>query len=146
MEWQRIEFNWATIAVKKRDDFFEDTMIVRFNFISDSSENLYEGWMIDNLRLYSLDYGGNVHEFPFVSNLYLFPNPFSKETLIRTKNQTIIQKVEVFTLNGQFIKSEVVLKNEYTFQRNAIPKTGMYFLSCTFADGSMETLKAIMED
>jgi len=139
--WEKVQFSWYTMMEKK--GYWYDTMIVRFNFISDTIPENKDGWMIDNIRLFWVDLGGSVHETSIVSNLDVFPNPVNELTVIRTKNQQAIQKIEVFSINGQLVVTNIVQSNEYHFHKNNL-QPGIYFMKCTFGNASSEIIKLII--
>jgi hypothetical protein len=62
--WVHTSFSWIVPPVKQAMDFPPDTMILRFNFISDGNNTNKEGWMIDQIRLFSIDLGSGIRENP----------------------------------------------------------------------------------
>ena len=79
--WVHTSFAWLVFPVKL--DFPPDTMILRFNFISDSINNNKEGWMIDRIRMFSIDLGGGIHSLLSDNNIAtIYPNPFNNNTEI----------------------------------------------------------------
>jgi len=142
-DWQEVMFEWVSMAVKKGDNSYNDTMVVRFNFISDGTENAREGWMIDNLRLIVIDYGGNIHENSLISNLEIFPNPIKDKAIIRTKDKQQINNIELFSIAGQLIRSYTVNNFEYNLKTGDLP-SGIYFVKCNFGYES-ETIKVLID-
>ncbi|MFW6020171.1 MAG: hypothetical protein ACOCPM_06280, partial [Bacteroidales bacterium] len=68
--WITTQFGWQYAVVKNNPS---DTMIIRFNFVSDSIDNPKEGWMIDNIRLHTIRPTGiQTTEQP---GFQLYPNP-----------------------------------------------------------------------
>ncbi|MFA6403774.1 MAG: T9SS type A sorting domain-containing protein [Salinivirgaceae bacterium] len=140
--WEKVQFSWYTMIVKK--GYWYDTMIVRFNFISDTIPDNKDGWMIDNIRLFWVDLGGSIHESAIVSNLDVFPNPINDRAIIRTKNQQNIKKIEVFSINGQLVGAKIVQSNEYQFHKDNL-QPGIYFMKCTFNNETSETIKLLVQ-
>ena len=74
--WVKTGLAWFWYPVYQTVELFSDTMILRFNFISDSIQTEKEGWMIDHIKLYAIDLGGGNddlgHYDPLIS---LYPNP-----------------------------------------------------------------------
>ena len=56
--WISTFFGWQAMVVKKSAKTDIDTTIIRFNFISDNINNNKEGWLIDDITLYSCDISG----------------------------------------------------------------------------------------
>ncbi len=81
-DWVSTWFAWHFLPVKNSLEEIGDTMILRFNFISDEIDNPKEGWMIDDIRLYSVDLGTNIEEFGRGENVHIYPNPIQTSTLI----------------------------------------------------------------
>jgi hypothetical protein len=81
--WMHSCMAWYNLPVKKPHDFPPDTMILRFNFISDSIDHNKEGWMIDQIRIFSIDLGSgigeNIIETP---RIRVTPNPFKTCTMV----------------------------------------------------------------
>jgi hypothetical protein len=74
---------WYSLPVKNPGTYLPDTMILRFNFISDGIQNNREGWMIDDITIFSIDLGGGIKDGPYGSPpLRITPNPFSETTRI----------------------------------------------------------------
>lgn len=140
-EWKKVEFCYYIYPVKK-SDYLGDTMIIRFNFLSDSIIEEKEGWMIDDIDLFWVDIGGNIHENPIVSNIEVYPNPISDKAIVLSKDLSKIENIEIYNINGQLIKQENINNKEYIFEKNEI-EPGIYFLKCNFKEGS-ETVKLII--
>lgn len=142
MEWQKVQFNWVKyVAVKK--NYLDDTVIVRFNFISDPSNN-QEGWMIDNIRLFTVELPGAINDNYSNSNLEFYPNPIVNNSVLKSKNGESIKGVELFNFNGQLLRTETVNADEYNFEKQQL-NPGIYFLHCTFSNKIQESVKIIIE-
>lgn len=139
-DWQLVKFEWLTMACKTRNAFFEDTMLVRFNFISDATESARDGWMIDDIRLLSNDYGGNVHEIALQSAIDVYPNPAQDVVSIQTKNAALLTRLEVFNVNGRKVSEFTPNTQNFTLYKNEL-QSGVYLLRCTFSNGGTETIK-----
>lgn len=98
-EWISTWFCWHLIPVKSSKDFIGDTMIIRFNFISDSIENNKEGWMIDNIKLYSEDLGGGI-DSSMPLEFKIFPNPMKDFAFVDVKKDGKIE-ICLYDIRGQ---------------------------------------------
>lgn len=101
--WGWSSFGWHECPVKSPPSTAPDTMIVRFNFISDSIDTNKEGWMIDNIVLFAIPLGGNV-EVAKQEELKVYPNPSSDLITVQLKRP--YQEVELFlySLEGVLLK------------------------------------------
>lgn len=52
--WKTTNIGWPLMGVKSSAQY--DTILFRFNFISDSIQTNKDGWMIDDIRLYGVFY------------------------------------------------------------------------------------------
>lgn len=140
--WSKVRFNWVKyIAVKKKQ--FIDTVIIRFNFISDSVNNL-EGWMIDDINLFTIDLPGAVDNSLANSDITVSPNPIKNTTVIQSKNKQTIKTLEVFSINGQLVRTEHPNSDQFVFEKKDLNK-GIYFIRCLYSKDKQESLKIIIE-
>jgi hypothetical protein len=139
--WVLASFLWQGLVAKN----IPDTMILRFNFISDSINNNKEGWMIDNIRLYSIEQGGGVNELSDFHIIKISPNPFSSSTeILLDKNYKNID-LSVFDLQGKIIKEKIIKNcNKVNLDRAEI-ENGFYFLRIILDNKIMLTKKIIIE-
>lgn len=127
--WVHSSMAWFTFPVDKRTYLVPDTMRLRFNFISDNVQKNREGWMIDQIRLYSIDLGSGIQEYlAGKTHSYFFPNPVATTatfTLYKTYGNV---HYEILDSRGSLIsKSERGTCDEFTFDRSGIPP-GIYFM------------------
>lgn len=140
--WTKVQFNWVKyIAIKKTH--YTDSVLVRFNFISDSLNNM-EGWMIDNIKLFTIDLPGAINNSPLNSNLSIFPNPIKNTAVIQSKNNQVIKTIDVYSVNGQLIRTESPNKNKFVFKKQSLTP-GLHFIQCTYSNNKQELQKIIIE-
>lgn len=142
-DWKHTTLGWWIPPMKK--SFPPDTMIIRFNFISDSIDNPKEGWMIDNIRLFSIDMGSGVTDINSKSNiLSVFPNPYVTTTEISLDKTYENVDLSVFNLQGEIIKKKTYRNcSKMNLDRTEI-ENGLYFLQITLDKKIIETKKIIM--
>jgi len=104
--WLTTRFSWYIIPVKSLD-YIGDTLIIRFNFISDDIETNKEGWLIDNIRLYSKDLGGGIVNKK-TSSFRIYPNPSNDFIVIKGVSSNT-ENIEIYNLSGNMI-------NQYKYQ------------------------------
>jgi len=97
--WERVLFGWEECLVK--DGNFEgDSLLLRFTFISDDNETNQQGWIIDHIRLFSVQLMGEVEE-DIAGKLSLFPNPASDYVSIAGPVSEEMHSLEVFDSRGR---------------------------------------------
>ena len=123
-DWVTTKFGWHIFPVKI-EQF--DTMMVRFNFISDTIATEKEGWIIDNIRLYAVDIGSNVEEY--ANNYFsLYPNPINKTSTIEFKSFNHKVELEVFNNLGQRIFNQNYYNTQSILFNRKDLKPGVYIL------------------
>lgn len=144
--WVTTQFGWAICPVKSNINFdpYADTMLVRFNFVSDSIDNNKEGWMIDNIILYAIELGGSVEQLERPS-FKLYPNPAHQTASIEFEGYHNNIQVEMYTSQGQLI-----LQQHYPTSSNISVNTqdliqGIYFLKISSEGKSIGLQKVVIE-
>jgi hypothetical protein len=87
-------------------EFEEDTIRIRFRFMSDSIPGDGEGWMIDNMMLMPT-YIHTVAELSEDKVINVFPNPADTRISVevnKAKVPHVVETVELFAANGRLIK------------------------------------------
>ncbi len=104
---------WVTTRITnftmpvKNNIWDTDTTILRFNFISDGNQTNKEGWMIDNIRLYSVDFGGGIWNNSDLKNKAIaFPNPFKAQTTIKLDKKYNVVESKVYNLQGKLMQTQ----------------------------------------
>ncbi len=94
-DWITTWFAWYHLLAKKSINAeIGDTMILRFNFVSDSIQTNKEGWLIDDIRLFSVDLGGGIENQQWKTDINIYPNPVNSSTIIDLKNPITWSKSE----------------------------------------------------
>ncbi len=123
--WVKTRLSWYGIPVKSMN-YDNDTIILRFSFVSDEIENNMEGWMIDDIRLYQVDLGSGFNIIED-KNFILYPNP-SKD-YITVKNLLSAKKIEIYNIKGQLVfNSEILSLGEKTSIDISSLEAGLYFV------------------
>ena len=139
--WITTWYAWHYLPVRAVE--LSDTMLVRFNFISDTIETNNEGWLIDDIRLYSRDIQGVVEEHKNV-HFSLYPNPINHTSTIEFKSFNHKVELEVFNNLGQ----RVFYRDYYNtqsilFSRKDL-KPGVYILKMKTPEWE-ESMKILIE-
>jgi hypothetical protein len=142
--WVKTSLAWYNLAVKGRLDFPPDTMILRFNFISDNDNHDKEGWMIDEIRLILIDLGSGFQDFIDGQNkAFISPNPIkSAATITLDKNYDRVD-FELMDFSGRTIQEGSCKQcSSFTLQRGHI-NPGMYLLNIIPGKSPAETHKLV---
>lgn len=124
--WQTTFFSWYYIPVKN-DLNWVDTTLIRFNFISDNIDNNKEGWMIDDIKLCSVDLGSAYNENK-VEEFSIYPNPMIKSsTIVLQRKYETIQTLLIDIHGNVITKQKHMNCDSFVLHRNNIPR-GIYFL------------------
>jgi hypothetical protein len=142
--WVQTSLAWYYIPVK---DWFEvpDTMILRFNFYSDDIPETREGWMIDQIRLFSIDLGSGTGDLAKSGHrAKIAPNPLITTTRVLLDKPYPMTRYRFTDLAGRMI-SEGMHEHcsAFVLQRNGI-KPGIYLLTIWPGDNPAETHKVIV--
>lgn len=143
--WIHTIMQWYILPCKK--NFPPDTMIIRFNFISDSINNSKEGWMIDDISLCSYYLGDGISDINIKGNtVNVYPNPFSTKTTLHSENPLKSAILTVYNIYGQAVKTiENINGQSLTIYRDYLQK-GMYFLQLTQENKIIATEKLIISN
>ncbi len=140
--WVTTMFAWHSIPVKNNTSV-GDTMIIRFNFVSDNIEDNKEGWMIDNIKLYSVDLGGGVNESKSL-NFTIAPNPMNETSWIEAGNYCEIL-LNIFNTQGEMISQRKYVNNQSVVINKDRLEPGMYFVKIQKDGNFMGVRKLIVK-
>lgn len=140
--WITTTFSWAVCLVKSTKEI-SDTMIIRFNFVSDSINNNREGWLIDDITIFWIDLGTGISQIELDKQIEIFPNPITNSTRIKSTDR--IKRVDLYSNTGQLMKSKNCDDYEFDFNRGKI-MSGIYYFRFYFEDGIIQTKKVIVND
>lgn len=140
-DWVSTWFTWHILPVKNNMDFMGDTMIVRFNFISDNIENNREGWMVDNIKLYSVDLGGGINDIkPF--DFRILPNPMNETAIIELNSFNEIE-LSIFNIQGQLVRQKNYFNNQSIIINKDKFNSGIYFVKIR-TDGNLFGIRKLI--
>ncbi|NPA68971.1 MAG: T9SS type A sorting domain-containing protein, partial [Chlorobi bacterium] len=121
-----------------------DTILIRFNFISDNINTGKEGWMIDDIRLYNVDLGGNIKTLSNPKHSVIQTNPIQDKSLVVFDKPYPFLTVQLFDFQGKLLLNQKLYNTKtFMFNRNNLPE-GMYFLKLNFNNQFSETQKLII--
>jgi hypothetical protein len=125
---------------------FEDTLMFRFTFISDSVDNNKEGWMIDNFMAH-LTFVHTIKESDQAHNyLTVYPNPTNGIINIVTEKMMgyhIIEHMELINAQGRVVKRWSNLPTKFWFDTDKLA-AGLYWLQVK-TNFKTETLPVVIK-
>ena len=142
--WEKKHFEWYHVPVKYDREDIADTMIIRFNFISDSIDNLKEGWMIDDIQIYSVYRGGSIEEYDRDKIIKVYPNPAKENMTIELDQIYQDIYIETIDLQGNILGSD----QYYNVKHIQLPyynqPKGYFFLKITLNGEIIITKRVIL--
>lgn len=101
-DWIHTTLAWHFIPVRSMN--IPDTMMLRFHFVSDEIDNQHDGWMIDQLRIFSIDVGSSTPETTTNDNrLRLLQNPVRNHTAAIFDRQRHSVELRLQDVNGRTV-------------------------------------------
>ena len=137
--WVTTRFSWYSWPVYTE---LGDTLIIRFNYISDSIETYHEGWMIDNIRLYSVDLGGFVDEIKTL-DFKILPNPLNESAMIEMNRYNKVE-FSVYNILGQLLRQKNYFNNQPIIMNKENFNSGIYFVKIKTDEGLSGIRKLII--
>ena len=143
-DWKRSVLTWSFLPVKTDCPESGDTMIVRFNFLSDSIDTQKEGLKIDDIRLFTYCLSG-VESYEQAAPLFLIqPNPVTDRSTIKIMESYKNIRLQLFRMDGQLVRqADYQYQNEIDLLRGDLA-SGVYLLRLNL-DGREVTRKVVME-
>jgi hypothetical protein len=141
--WTYSRIQWVWVYVMKT---IPDTIILRFNFISDSIQTNKAGWMIDDLMISRVDQGSSVNSISKLATYFeITPNPINEKTRIQIiGNSGINYSVSVLNILGQTVKNIEIINLEAILTRENM-KQGIYFVQLKDENQILATKKIVVE-
>ncbi len=134
-EWISTKLEWVHFLCFPKKDYTipEDTVILRFNFVSDNNDSNKEGWMIDDIVLYSifLSGGGSVRDFGESDLINIYPNPSDNKTNIELDQTYRDIQIDWINIKGQILSTSQFYNTEYIELQNINQAEDLYFLKIT---------------
>lgn len=97
-DWVNTKFGWEECLTKEGREA-SDTMILRFHFVSDSLDSEKEGWMIDDIRLYSTKITGSASGMKSRA-FNVYPNPARDALYVNNRQNREIHRLSLYSVGG----------------------------------------------
>lgn len=126
--WVKCGLGWGAILVKKKIGLPGDTTLIRFNFYSDGNHHEHDGWMIDKIRLFSIELWGGLDENPQNKMLMIQGNPCKLSAMIKLDRTYSYAQLEILNMQGNILRQyDLSEKDEFRFERDGLP-SGLYIV------------------
>jgi len=143
--WVHSCMAWYDLPVKHPAFSLPDTMYLRFNFISDTIPSNREGWMIDDIRIFSIDLGSGIQDFMAgTKRAWLAPNPVKTSTIVTLDRVYSSVDYLLTDLSGRVLLQAKPGKcNAFTVSRAGI-LPGIYLLKISMDQYLTETHRIVI--
>jgi hypothetical protein len=139
--WKTTNIGWPLMGVK--NNVVYDTILFRFNFISDSIQTNKDGWMIDDIRLYAVFYSG-INEKQTMS-LAAFPNPCNNDITFSFPLSNDTKQLSIFASDGTLVyQSKLTSKQYFRYDSSVLPD-GIYVARLLAGNGSTQLEKFVVK-
>lgn len=149
--WIQSSFCWQWFFTMRTDTIISppnDSLMVRFTFISDSIIKSKEGWMIDNIIPLPPAAGdcSGIRENSNSEKISVYPNPFSSYTTLHTNKLLKNSTLTVYNSRGQTVKQILNISGHaITLFRDNLSK-GLYLFRLTEGNRTFTTEKLLIMD
>lgn len=123
-EWQSGYLEWIwTLPVKAQTI---DTLMVRFNFVSDAVETNKEGWMIDDLRVSYQNFFSDISNTE-KGKILTYPSPTQSLINVELKDITNFQNASIQLIDnlGKVVLNQTILQQKSQLSIDHLPQ-GFY--------------------
>ena len=135
---------WFLSVETNRDNFTPDTILVRFNFDTDSDFDNYDGWIIDNIKVEKQWYSG-MHEIQIsAGDLQLYPNPAVNQVNFALSGREIPQVQQLINIHGEVVHEFFLHQSQGSIELNNIP-AGNYLLKVITSAGHFAAQPLIVQ-
>lgn len=144
-DWVSTKFYWYVIPLVNTKAIVGDTMILRFNFISDPHSSENEGWMIDDIRFFAIDFSDGIPKHYNSSLKELFPNPISSDMHVKLDRTYQSVDIEVLNMAGKVVERYHFSCIDYFTLDCSSMKNGLYILKTTLNTKTTEYNKIVVK-
>lgn len=147
--WVNTMMGWSTLTVHTEDIGTSkgggdmDTVLVRFNFISDTIPESKDGWMIDDFYIFKVDILGNVRNRT-IAQFKIFPNPTAEILTAETEKDYQNLEMKIRSISGKEIVRMAHGNGNSVQVENLNLESGIYLISL-YGDGEfLGTARCVM--
>jgi hypothetical protein len=138
-DWKTTTIQWIWMLPVKL--YVSDSLIVRFNFISDNIQTNKDGWIIDNIIMGDIYLGSSIEELSNGINVTLFPNVTTDYFSYQIESGGDIQSIVITNIAGATVLSIQNPISEDKIDVSNLP-SGNYFVK--FLSKDNQTIKRLV--
>ena len=142
-DWIYTQINLTFFILVKR----EDSLIIRFDYVSDSLSSTHEGWLIDEIQTGGEARAGGLGDHSLYSEIKVFPNPTHEQLFLENGDDPIRNFTCYSLLNpeGKLVKNGSLLPQQINTMDFADLENGLYFLQLENSKGEI-VIKKVMKN
>lgn len=119
---------------------FNDTVLIKFTFISDESSESLDGLAFDNFQF--CDGTEGINEVLNNNLIKIYPNPVSDILYIDRKTESSHEIIQIISCSGETLYSKSNFKSNYINLKEIGLVNGIYFLK--YSDTKSYTIRKII--
>ena len=136
--WTTSTFQWIWILPVRKSIY--DSLIIRFNFISDSIQTNKDGWIIDNIEIGDVYLGSSVEEFGADVQISIYPN-LTTDYFNYEIDGAELEQISITNIQGQTVMEKTTTKSKGRIDVSNLP-SGNYFVR--FSSGQKARIKRLV--
>lgn len=138
-DWKTSTFQWVWVLPVKY--MASDSLIIRFNFVSDNVQTNKDGWIIDNIVVGGIDLGSSVEEIQNSIKVIFYPTITADYFNYKIENDEKIESIVVVDISGKQILTIAQPKNEDRIDVSNYP-SGNYYVK--FSSKEKQVIKKLI--
>jgi hypothetical protein len=141
-DWIYTQINLTFFILVKTSD----TLIISFDYESDSLSSPHEGWEIDEIKTGNEYRVGGIGDHDFLNEIKLFPNPTQNQLTIETKayGSPKLKQYKIRNPSGILIQRGSLLPKQTNIIDFEALASGIYFLEIESLEGEIALKKFIV--
>ena len=138
-DWKTTIIQWIWMLPVKQMP--SDSLIVRFNFLSDNNQTNKDGWIIDNVVVGEVYLGSSVEELANQLDIKLYPTITSGYFNYKVESNEILKSISITNIVGQNV---LTIKNPNPEDKIDVSKypVGNYFIK--FSSKGKQVVKKLI--
>jgi hypothetical protein len=142
-DWIYTQINFTFFILVKN----EDSIYIRFDYVSDSMSTPHEGWLIDEIKIGGEWRTGGFENIALYPEIKVFPNPAQKQISFENGAEPIRNFKHYAILNpaGKEVQKGSLLPGQINSLNIEDLETGLYFLQLENSNGEI-AIKKVMKD
>jgi hypothetical protein len=141
-DWIYTQINFTFFILVKN----EDSIYIRFDYVSDSMSTPHEGWLIDEIKIGGENRAGGIGDNALYSDIHVFPNPTNEQLFLENGAEPIrnFTRYTLFNPLGKEVQSGTLLPRQINTLNLEDLENGLYFLQLENSKGEI-AIKKVMK-